>query len=110
MMLWTSFLLGLAGSLHCAVMCGPLVVALPVTAKTRTGFVVGRLLYHGGRLTSYLLLGAFFGSVGGTLALAGLQRWTSMAAGFAILAGALVSWRLAIGQPLAKWVMILKAA
>ncbi len=30
-MIWTAFILGLAGSMHCAGMCGPLALALPLT-------------------------------------------------------------------------------
>jgi len=110
MILWTSFLLGLVGSLHCAAMCGPLVLALPVNGKSRADFVVSRLVYNAGRLTSYLLLGVLFGLIGTTLALAGLQRWTSIAAGFAILAGLLMSSRFAIGRPLVRCVALIKSA
>ena len=35
MELWTAFMIGLVGSLHCAGMCGPLALALPVTGRTR---------------------------------------------------------------------------
>ncbi len=60
-MLYTAFILGLAGSLHCMVMCGPLTMLLQ--AKTKSGFI-GNLLYHFGRITIYLLLGIIFGFVG----------------------------------------------
>jgi len=50
--------LGLAGSLHCPLMCGPLAVA----GCRRGGRSV--LAYLGGRLVSYAALGAVFGTVG----------------------------------------------
>src|ERR1051326_1425160 len=41
--LWTAFVLGLVGSLHCAGMCGPLALALPVTGRTIASHLLGRL-------------------------------------------------------------------
>src|ERR1700675_4874711 len=96
MELWTAFLLGLVGSLHCAGMCGPLVLALPGTGNTSRSYILGRLAYNVGRLGVYGLLGAIFGLLGGTFALAGLQRWISLVAGAAILIGLLVSYRYAV--------------
>ncbi len=99
-MLWTAFLLGLAGSLHCAGMCGPLTLALPATGSGPVGFFAGRLAYNLGRVTTYTALGSVVGLVGHSLALAGIQRWVSMAAGSAILAGVFFGQR-AIGGGLA---------
>lgn len=92
-MLWTAFLLGLAGSLHCAGMCGPLTLALPATGRGPVGFLVGRLAYNFGRITTYTALGVVIGGLGHSLALAGIQRWVSIAAGLAILAGLLLTHR-----------------
>ena len=39
--LWTAFLLGLVGSLHCAGMCGPLALALPAAGNTTPGLRAG---------------------------------------------------------------------
>lgn len=102
-MLWTALILGAAGSLHCAGMCGPLMLALPATGKSRWGFVQGRLVYQAGRLFIYGLVGIVFGLLGKSLAVIGLQRWVSLFAGILLLAGlaalipgrasaALVSW------------------
>ena len=46
MELWMAFLLGFAGSAHCAGMCGPLALALPPTGNTRALFLAGRLAYN----------------------------------------------------------------
>lgn len=86
-MLLTAFILGLAGSLHCAGMCGPLALALPVAGTSRVSFLVSRLAYNAGRLMTYAALGAMFGLIGEVVALAGFQRWLSLTAGGMILAG-----------------------
>ena len=78
MELWTAFLLGLVGSLHCAGMCGPLALAMPATGGTQASFVLGRAAYNFGRIFTYCSLGALFGLAGRTLALAGL--WLDFAA------------------------------
>lgn len=51
-MIWTAFILGLAGSMHCAGMCGPLALALPHPGRGMAGFVAGRLFYQVGRITA----------------------------------------------------------
>ena len=67
-LLW-AFLTGLAGSLHCLGMCGPLVIAYSLNlapASTKTGrsarpwasSLVHHAAYQGGRIGAYGLLGA----------------------------------------------------
>ncbi len=99
MELWTAFLLGSLGSLHCAGMCGPLVLALPGTGGTRTTWLLGRVAYNAGRLATYCALGAGLGLVGQTFALAGLQRWLSLAAGILLLVALATSSRFSLGLP-----------
>ena len=108
MELWTAFLLGLVGSAHCAGMCGPLALALPPTGNTRLLFLTGRVAYNFGRIATYALLGALFGLLGESLALAGFQRWLSLVAGSVILLGLVLSPRLIAGVPLARSVGWLK--
>ena len=81
-MIWTGFILGFLGSLHCIGMCGPLMVAVPGAS---------RATYHAGRALSYACLGLVFGALGQTFALAGWQNGLSIAAGTAILVLALGS-------------------
>jgi sulfite exporter TauE/SafE len=109
MALWTAFLLGFVGSLHCAGMCGPLALALPVVGRTRAAFILSRITYNLGRLVTYGALGLVFGLLGETLALAGLQSWLSLAAGAALLMGLLTSSRHAVGTPAVKFVVWVKA-
>jgi sulfite exporter TauE/SafE len=94
MSLWAAFTLGLFGGLHCAGMCGPLMLALPSGPSARWRFVAGRLVYQGGRILAYSALGLLFGLAGAGLHLAGLQRWTSIALGVALIAGATVGTTL----------------
>jgi uncharacterized protein len=57
---------GLTGSLHCALMCGPLACApLPAAGAGRRR---SALSWHGGRLAAYLAVGAGLGLAGAGLA------------------------------------------
>lgn len=102
MQLWTAFALGFVGGLHCAGMCGPLALALPVTGRTTAGFVAGRIVYNFGRLMTYCVLGLVFGVIGQTLLVAGLQRWLSIGLGVALLLGLMTSKRLALAAPVVR--------
>ena len=108
--IWTGFLLGFVGSLHCAGMCGPLVVAVPVYGQTHRAAIAGRLLYNAGRITTYCLLGLLFGVIGEILSLTVLQRWLSIVAGAAILAALSFSTLSALHAPAWAGVNKLKRA
>ncbi len=65
------FVLGLAGSIgHCAGMCGPFVLAQVPDDRSGSAMLMrGALLpYHLGRATTYTLLGAVAGGLGGGIA------------------------------------------
>lgn len=109
-MLWTALLLGLAGSLHCAGMCGPLALALPSGGGGRARFLAGRLAYNGGRLVTYGALGAALGLAGRSLALAGVQRGVSVAAGLLLIAGVWLLPRVGGAGPVFRFVGGLKRA
>ncbi|ADB39564.1 sulfite exporter TauE/SafE family protein [Spirosoma linguale] len=87
MIVWltTALLTGLAGSLHCIGMCGPLAMALPVGRLPVGQRALARGLYHLGRLSAYSLLGIIVGSLGQGLLLTGLQRPVSIGAGILLL-------------------------
>ena len=110
MELWTTFMLGLLGSAHCAGMCGPLALALPATGNARATFLAGRVLYNLGRIVTYAALGAVSGLLGRGFVLAGFQRWISLAAGAAILVSVFVSSRFALSLPAVTAVGCLKIA
>ncbi len=98
--LWAAFMTGLVGSLHCAGMCGPICLALPLGDSTRTR-THALLQYHAGRIGTYVLLGTFFGLLGAGVRLAGFQSWLSVAAGAAMVVIALLS--IDVEGKLARW-------
>ncbi|MEI8289345.1 MAG: sulfite exporter TauE/SafE family protein [Verrucomicrobiota bacterium] len=106
-----AFALGILGSLHCAAMCGPLQLALPVPDGGGAGrFIAGRIIYQLGRVATYCALGLVAGLVGKSIYLAGLQRWVSIGLGVAVLAGFFISKKIAVSAPVARFVMWLQAA
>ncbi len=109
MELWTAILLGVLGGLHCAGMCGPLMLALPVTGRSPGQFAVGRLIYHSGRLATYTALGLVFGLLGRTLLLIGVQRWVSVGLGVLMLGGVIASPRFLELPGIVRWVGQLKS-
>lgn len=107
MELVSALILGLAGSLHCAVMCGPLVLA--IAGGARPG--LNRLAYHFGRIMVYVLLGAMFGLAGRTFVFAGWQRALSLTSGLAIVGAMLapLSARLFMQQGAGRFIVWLKS-
>ena len=83
---WSALILGLAGSLHCAGMCGPLMVALSGARRQQGRLVRSQVVHQLGRLAAYMLLGLAFGMAGKALVFAGFQRWVSLGLGVAVLA------------------------
>jgi sulfite exporter TauE/SafE len=81
----SAWIVGFLGSFHCAGMCGPLAMALPVNRDKPASVFAGRLLYNAGRITTYMLLGMVAGLLGHTLAMAGFQKTLSIASGVLIL-------------------------
>ena len=81
-MWWTAILMGLAGSLHCAGMCSPLVMA--VTPPSRAG-LIHRLHYNAGRVLIYGILGAAVAGAGLMLPLHQYQNAVSIGLGVALL-------------------------
>ena len=85
-LLGTVFMASLAGSLHCAGMCGGFVAFYSGTGSGRGGRrYLAHLTYNGGRLASYLLLGSLAGLLGAAVdlagSMAGLQQFAAVAAG-----------------------------
>lgn len=78
-----AFLLGLAGSLHCVLMCGPLMLILASSKKT--AFLKHHLIYHSGRLLMYLLLGFAASMVGMGFTLAGAHQVLAIALGVLVV-------------------------
>jgi sulfite exporter TauE/SafE len=81
----SALLLGLLGSLHCAGMCGPIAVALPLNNEIWLSRIFGGMLYNTGRILTYAAMGAVFGLAGKGLALGGLQQWISIILGITMI-------------------------
>jgi uncharacterized protein len=82
---WEAFIIGLAGSLHCIGMCGPIALALPLKQPDWAGRSMAALLYNLGRAITYALMGAIFGALGLGFRLAGLQQSLSIALGIIMI-------------------------
>lgn len=63
-----AFGLGLMSSLHCAQMCGPIVLSYSMATR---GSWKAHLAYNGGRIATYSVLGAVAGAAGHALGLVG---------------------------------------
>jgi len=106
--------LGLLSSLHCAQMCGPIVVTYSLASIRRTNqtrsrwmSLPGHLAYNAGRILTYSLLGAVAGLLGQSMTwmgrLAGFSHTASIVAGLLlVLSGiAMLGWlpkMAALGQ------------
>ncbi len=84
-MLLLAFTLGLMSSFHCVGMCGPIALALPIHQGSRWRQLTGLLAYNLGRISTYVLLGAGIGALGGVVQWVGYLRYLSIAAGGAML-------------------------
>jgi sulfite exporter TauE/SafE len=84
-MLWSALLLGIIGSLHCAGMCGPIALAIPLKGKS-SSFFSGAFLYNIGRIFTYAVMGAMVGGLGKTfVAISGAANIFSITAGILLL-------------------------
>lgn len=79
-------LIGLAGSLHCVGMCGPIAVALPGGAASGWRYVAGRSGYLVGRIITYSAIGAVVGAGAGAVTIAGSESVVSIVAGSLMVA------------------------
>ena len=98
-MWYAAMVLGLAGSLHCAGMCSPLMLA--VTA--RQPWVATRVVYNTGRVFTYGLLGMVGAALGTLLPIAQYQSGLSFALGaLLVLAGfaGITGWPIPLLAPL----------
>lgn len=77
--------LGFFGSAHCIGMCGPIAVALPYPNSGVSYFILGRIIYNLGRLTTYSFIGAVFGLLGSRLIIAGFQQAVTIIVGVVII-------------------------
>jgi sulfite exporter TauE/SafE len=86
-----AFGLGFVGSVHCAQMCGPLVLAytVPMGGQRIAAQAMSHAAYNGGRLATYAILGAAAGAAGGAVdvvgRVAGIAHAAAIAGGVALV-------------------------
>lgn len=80
-----AFLMGFVGSLHCAVMCGPLVLSLPLKQESGWYTFAQILLYQLGRTLTYTLLGLVIGYIGSSFAFYAKQETLSLVIGIILV-------------------------
>ncbi len=85
-----AFMTGFLSSLHCAGMCGPLVLAYTTSGGGQSTSILrsltSHLIYNSGRVISYGLVGGILGFIGGSVgALQGAGFWFSGIAGSATI-------------------------
>ena len=81
----SAFVMGLAGSLHCIGMCGPLALSLPVSHNSGLSRISGGFIYNSGRILSYASIGLVSGSLGNLIIATKWQSGLSIALGVIIL-------------------------
>ncbi len=79
--LFSALVIGLMGSFHCAGMCGPIAIALPLHGNTIAQKIFGGALYNLGRTLTYGIMGAIFGLLGQGLHMIGFQQKISVLMG-----------------------------
>lgn len=113
-MFWSAFILGLLGSFHCVGMCGPIAFLLPVDRNNSIKKVSQIFTYHFGRLLAYGLIGLFFGLVGRSLYIFGLQQQLSIAIGIIMIALIVIPSQVvnkySISKPIYKGISKVKSA
>ena len=96
------FAVGLAASLHCVQMCGPIVISYSVSMARYGVFkremVLSHLCYNGGRIVTYAALGAVAGAAGSGIGmlgkLAGLAQAVRLVSGAAMIVTGILMLRV----------------
>ena len=113
-MLWSALIFGVLGSFHCVGMCGPIAFMLPVDRKNSTKKIVQILAYHIGRLFAYGLIGLFFGLIGKSLYLFGIQQQLSIFIGILMIIAVVIPIQLFnkynISKPIYKIISKVKSS
>lgn len=83
-------LLGFMGSLHCAAMCGPLMLSMPFERSSFLKSVFQFLSYQFGRTLAYVCLGVFVGLIGSSIKLFTNQEILSFSVGVMMICYTLI--------------------
>jgi sulfite exporter TauE/SafE len=112
-MVFTAFLLGLMGSLHCVGMCGPIAFMLPLDRHDKFKMSMQVFVYHLGRMGAYALLGLAFGFFGKGLYLFGAQQYLSIGMGILMILAMVIPQKklntFRISQPVYRLISGLKS-
>lgn len=100
---YLAFFMGLFGSIHCAVMCGPLILALQGGQSFSWLQVLNKFLYQFGRIGTYGLLGLGLGLLGRFASFQGWQQSFSIVTGIILVAFAITYFFAKNSSVLAKW-------
>lgn len=96
----TALLMGLAGSLHCLGMCGPIFIAASGFYESPGKYAVSLVLHHTGKIASYAVLGFLTGLIGKGASLLWFQNKVMVVCGLLLLLmgmGAMVKWKVLAG-------------
>jgi sulfite exporter TauE/SafE len=102
--LFSGLLIGIAGSIHCVGMCGPLQLLVPSMDKGKKAGIKEFITYHSGRLMLYISIGVISGFLGLQLFLFQSFQWTSIILGIIML---IMAW-IGLNNPnkVKAWIMI----
>lgn len=89
-MYWPAFLLGLLGSLHCAVMCAPIMLTVPWKGTASLQVLFNKLVYQAGRISIYIALGSLLFLGGRRLLLSNFQQSIGIVVGIGLVLFALM--------------------
>ena len=87
----TALLMGLTGSLHCAGMCGPIMLFMPFHQLKGFKKAIGIFLYHFSRISAYALMASILFSFR-NLFNPGVQRFVSIGLGAMLLVVGILSF------------------
>lgn len=90
MIILEGFLIGLAGSLHCIGMCGPIALLIP-TSKNPYRKFFQIITYNLGRVITYSIFGLLFGILGKGFRIAEISQYVSIVTGGIIIIIALAT-------------------
>ncbi len=97
-MMWSAFILGLFGSLHCAAMCGPLMLGLSAKNYSFFGFII----HHIGRWIGYIGLAFLFYTIVSPLYIFELQQYVALLSGVLLILFGLKSYIAPINRLVEK--------
>lgn len=80
-----AFILGFFGSLHCAVMCGPLMLSMPQQKESWIRTTIQLALYQFGRILVYGILGLLVGAIGNSFRIFSNQKTLSFIVGLLLV-------------------------